>query len=238
MKISMSPKFAKRVALALFFTALVLTLVSFTAQLGLKPLTQFIIAKSSLTMQESRQLARSLVGMVNVDYEQNIPTWFSAFVLLLNSVLLAAIASTKKALGNKYVGHWWGLSVIFLMLSLDEVARIHDTVGWWLSPVFRTSGIFTYFWVVPWSVFVLFVTLTYLRFFFSLPKRVKWLFLSAGGLYVGGALGGEMVLGYMVSESDVADKWWRLEVITEEFLEMTGATVFFYALTGYCEDSH
>jgi hypothetical protein len=195
MKILMSPKFAKRLALALLLTALVLTLVSFTAQLGLKPLSQFIGARSSLDMPASRELARSVVGMVNVDYERNIPTWFSASVLLLNSVLLAAIASTKKALGDKYVAHWWALSVIFLLLSMDEVARIHDTVGWYLSPVFRTGGIFTYFWVIPWSVFVLLVLVTYLRFFFALPRRVKWLFLAAGGLYVGGALGGRWSSG-------------------------------------------
>jgi hypothetical protein len=43
----------------------------------------------------------------------------------------------------------------------------------------------------------------------------------------------------MVSEADSVDKGWRqLEAMTEEFLEMTGAIVFFYALTDYCEDSH
>ena len=79
---------------------------------------------------------------------------------------------------------------------------------------------------------MLLVLLTYLRFFFALPRRVKWLFAGAGSLYVGGALGGEMVLGYMISKGYVAaNRWWRPEVLTEEFLEMTGAIVFFYALT-------
>ena len=139
MKILMSPKFAKRLALALLLTTLVLTLVSFTAQLGLKTLSQFTGARSTLDMPASRELARSVVGMVNVDYEQNIPTWFSASVLLLNSVLLAAIASTKKALGDKYVAHWWALSVIPFVIHgrsgtyprygrLAPVARASD---WW-----------------------------------------------------------------------------------------------------------
>jgi hypothetical protein len=232
MRILMSAKFARRVALALFLTTVVLSVISFTAPLGLKPLVQFIGAISSLDMAASRELARRVVGIVNVDYEQNIPTWFSASVLLLNAVLLAAISSTKRALGDKYVAHWWGLSVIFLILSLDEIVGIHDKVSILLSPMLGTSGVFTYFWVIPWSVFVLLVLLAYVRFFFALSTRVKWLFLAAGGLYVGGALGGEMVLGHMVSmEDDVDERWWRLEAMAEEFLEMTGAIVFFYALT-------
>jgi hypothetical protein len=228
----MSAKFARRVVLALFLTAVVLSVVSFTAQLGLKPLSQFIGARSSLDMPAAREIAGSVVGIMNVDYEQNIPTWFSASVLLLNSVLLAAISSTKKALGDKYVAHWWGLSVIFLMLSIDEIAGFHDRVNSLLSPLLGTGGIFTYFWVIPWSVFVLLVLLTYLRFFFALPRRVRWLFLAAGGLYVGGALGGEMAHGYVFGEGEDVD-WglWLLEVMIEEFLEMTGAIVFFYALT-------
>ncbi len=43
----------------------------------------------------------------------------------------------------------------------------------------------------------------------------------------------------MVSETDgMARLWFLFEETTEEFLEMTSAIVFFYALTGYCEDSH
>ena len=64
-------------------------------------------------------------------------------------------------------------------------------------------------------------------------------FSALGVLYVGGALGLEMVVGYMgmVSETDgIARIWFLLEETTEEFLEMTGAIVFFYALTGYCEE--
>jgi hypothetical protein len=247
MKILMSPKFAKRLALALVLTALVLTIVSLTAELGLKPLSQFVGARSSLNMQESRELAKGVVGIVNVNAEQNIPTWFSASVLLLNSILLAAIASTKKALGDKYVTHWWGLAVIFLILSLDEIAGVHDRVNVLLTPMFGTRGVFTYFWVIPWSAFVVLVLLAYLRFFFALSRKVKWLFLAAGGLYIGGALGGDMVMGQLISmEGGLEERWWlgleerwvRLVVLAEEFLEMTGAIVFFYALTGYCEDSH
>jgi len=232
----MSPKFARNVALAIFLTALVLTLASFSVRLGITPLSHLIDARSSLDMPAARELAREVSGIVRVNQEMNITTWFSASVLLLNSVLLASISSTKKALGDKYAAHWWGLSAIFLTLSLDEAVGIHDRVNYLLSPMTGTSGIFTHFWVIPWSVFVLLFLLAYLKFFFALPTRIKWLFLGAGGLYVGGALGMEMILGYMASEG-VAERWVRLEVLTEEFLEMTGAIVFLYALMGYCEDS-
>lgn len=236
MKILMSPKFAKRLTLALLLTALILTLVSFIAPLSLERLSQLIRAISSFSMTASQDIARHVVELVHVDHEQSIATWFSAAVLLLNSVLLAAISSTKAAVGDKYVAYWLGLSVIFLILSVDEVAGFHDRASILLWPVFRTSGIFAFFWVIPGSVLVLLFVLAYLRFFFALPRRVKWLFLAAGGLYVGGALGVEMVGGYMHSEG-ADERWKQLAALAEEFLEMTGASVFFYALTGYCEDS-
>jgi hypothetical protein len=66
MRILISPKFARKVALALFLTALVLTLLSFSAQLGLEPLSQLISARSTLNMQASRELAGALVELVNV----------------------------------------------------------------------------------------------------------------------------------------------------------------------------
>jgi hypothetical protein len=221
MRILISPTFAKRAALVMFLTALVLSLVSFAV---------------SLSMPDPQELAKRVVKIVHVDYERNIPTWFSASVLLLSSVLLAAISSTKRAAGDKYVARWWGLSAIFLILSLDETAGIHDRVNPLLTPVLLTSGSLKFFWVIPWSFFVLLFLLVYLRFFFALPRRVKWLFLGAGGLYVGGALGMEIVGWYMASEG--VDKYWRqFETLTEESLEMMGAIVFFYALTGYLEAS-
>jgi hypothetical protein len=228
MRILLSPKFAKKVALAMFITALGLALVSFIAVLGLVPLSQLT----------SPDFARAVVGTVSVNAEQNIPTWFSASVLLLNSVLLAAISSVKRAAGEKYVAHWKALSVTFLILSMDEIVGVHDRTNSLLSSVLLTGGIFTYSWVIPWSAFVLFFLLAYLRFFRALPKRSKWLFFAAGTLYVGGALGLEMVVGYMISTADGrAQISFRFEQTIEELLEMTGAIVFFYALTGYCEGS-
>ncbi len=58
-----------------------------------------------------------------------------------------------------------GVSAIFLMLSLDEVAGFHDRVSPLLSPVLGTSGIFTYVWVIPGVAFVVLFLVVYLRFF-------------------------------------------------------------------------
>jgi hypothetical protein len=229
MRIFMSPKFRKKAASALFLTALGLCLISFgVTALGFEALSQLT----------SRAFSNKVVETVNVNFEQNLPTWFSASVLLLNSVLLAAISSMKRAVGDKYVLHWRGLAVIFLILSMDEIVGVHNKSAKLLPSVLHTGGIFYYAWVIPGSVFVFFFLLAYLRFFRALPTRAKWLFFAAGGLYVRGVLGLEMFLGYLVSTEDGrAQLLFRVQETVEEFLEMTGAIVFFYALTGYCEGS-
>jgi hypothetical protein len=66
---------------------------------------------------------------LNLATDSSIPTWYASLALLLCSILLAAIAATKKRLGERYARHWGVLSGIFLILSIDEVAAIHETVG-------------------------------------------------------------------------------------------------------------
>jgi hypothetical protein len=73
-----------------------------------------------------------------------------------------------------------------LILSVDEVARIHETLGGVSASLansvgFTPSGFIYYFWVVPGAIFVLVVLLAYARFLLHLPKSALILFLVAGG---------------------------------------------------------
>jgi hypothetical protein len=231
----MSPKFVKQATLGMFLAALFLAFVSLSWQLSLDAL-------SRLT---SQPIAEELVDLMNVNEEANIPTWFSSSVLLLDSILLVVIYSAERTVGSRYATHWGALSVIFLLLSLDETAQVHDRTGKLLSPALHTGGFLTYAWVIPAAAFVFLFVLAYLRFFLALPtRRIKSLFFFSGLLYVGGALGMEMVVGYLMSvvqsapgtaiqEFLTADNGvvFRLEETIEEFMEMSGAILFFYTLT-------
>ena len=177
---------------------------------------------------------QAFVWLVDLDRERNIPTLFSAGMLALCSALLAKIALDKKRAGASYVVHWTALSAVFLLLALEEVAGVHETAGSRLASSLHLDarGIFHFFWVVPGAAAVLVFVLAYLRFLASLPLRTRQLFLIAGALYVGGALGMEM-LGGRHMDLRGFDMTYVTLVTVEELLEMLGAVVFIGALISY-----
>ena len=59
------------------------------------------------------------------------------------------------------------------------------------------------------------------------------LFLLAGGLYIGGALGMEMIGGYYTDFYGKNNLTYALITCLEEVLEMTGIVVFIHGLLDY-----
>ncbi|MBV1854747.1 hypothetical protein [Catellatospora tritici] len=171
---------------------------------------------------------------VNVDKEKNLPTWFSSGMLALCGLILWQVAGTVKAAGERYARHWRMLSVIFLFLSLDEITQLHE-----LS---RKIGIITaakeayLSWIVVAAPFVLVFALSYLKFLFHLPRRIRLLVTGGAVLFVSGAVGLEIVgafIGRKVSD-DTGPGWAYLQYLmaasAEELFEMLGVVVFMYAI--------
>ena len=162
--------------------------------------------------------------------EGNAPAWFSSLMLLLCAILLASIAAAKLRSGAPFSWSWTGLAVIFLALSIDEAVSIHETVSnllWWAWP---TRGIFRFAWVIPGLAFVIGIGLIYFRFLVTLPTETRRLFVIAAVLYVGGALGGEMVEGYFFDYYGATSLLRIGAYHVEEALEMAGIVVFIRAL--------
>ena len=137
-----------------------------------------------------------VAGFFYLPHEANLPTWYASSTLLLSAFLLAIIAFAKKKEGTPFVIHWTALSFIFLCLSFDEAFEVHER---WIKPLrayFNASGFFDSAWVIPGIAFVLIFALVYLRFLMGLPVKFRRLFLIAGALFVGGAIGVEMVGEY------------------------------------------
>jgi hypothetical protein len=196
--------------------------------------------------------------LFDVGDERSIPTWFNTMELMLCSALLAVVAFAKRRRGEGYGSHWGVLSVIFLYLSLDEVATIHETLGAELERLldnatgFVPGGAISFFWVVPYAAFAVTVALAYARFLVDLPRGTRRWFLFAGALYLLGALGLEMLSAEVVSASGrIADFFGTelglsrhsasavptilkgLQTSVEEMFEMLGLAAFVYALLGY-----
>jgi hypothetical protein len=181
------------------------------------------------------------VKLFDLNREGTIPSWYSSITLLLCAFLLANITSLKKH--SPYRTHWKALSFIFLYLSVDEAAELHERWNYLMKPFVQlikpfvqSSELLYAPWVVPGAIFVAIILISYVKFLNRLPKQIKWLFLIAGTVYVTGAVGMELVENYLLGNSGgVETFFYQMIVVIEEFYEMFGIIIFIYALLSYLE---
>ena len=206
--------------------ALVLALVIFF-------LTLAYVATQSVKYLAGHDVQLGLLRLFNLNGENNIPAWYASSTLLLCSILLAAIGLVKKQMGLPYARHWLVLAAIFLYLSLDEAASIHEMANRPLHYAFNTTGYFYYAWVIAGGLFALVVLLAYLPFLATLPVRTRYLFLISGAFYVGGALGMEVIGNYWYLHGQGETLTYSMLGGVEEGLEMIGVASFIYSLLSY-----
>lgn len=222
-----SQEMAKKVFRALLLMILCLVLVSPFARLA-SPLPEPVNEFFSVLNKGGKSPIPSLLDL---DAEKSISTWFSSSMLLFCSILLTAIAYFSQQ-NARYARHWKILAVIFLFMSLDEATSLHGLMTQVLSSL-DLGGIFFYAWVIPGAAFVLVFALAYLKFFLHLPSKSRRLFAVAGILYVGGALGMEMISGYQADLYGRNTPMYVAMTTIEETSEMLGASVFAYTLMSY-----
>lgn len=185
---------------------------------------------SLVRLAEHDYVMDRVVWVLNFDQELNIPSAFSFALLICCSALLACIAYSSSLKKLNFTLHWWILSAIFCFLAFDEAFSIHEAIGDLIESRQSTSGALKYVWVVPYGVLALLVLSTYVKFLIHLPVIHRVLFIVAGGLYVGGALGMELLEGAIVDTCPDYCLPLLVMVTLEELMEMTGAALFIYAL--------
>ncbi|MFQ5696899.1 MAG: hypothetical protein ACE5IL_01285 [Myxococcota bacterium] len=151
-------------------------------------------------------------SLFDVDEEQSFPTWFSSVLLAIAGVLLLASARVAESRHDRFSSHWYGLAFGFALLSIDEVAGLHET----LNALTDAS------WTGPAALGVGVVGLVYLPFLCALPSRTRWALMAAGMVYLGGALGVERLSDFWVDAYDMDNLGYQVWTAAEEGLEMIG----------------
>lgn len=113
--------------------------------------------------------------LFNFNAEMNIPTFFATTLLLISSILLFIISISQKGIIS-YNFHWKVLAIIFLYLSIDEFVTLHEHIIRPLQKLLNTSGVLYFAWIIPYSIFLLFLLITYYNFLKNLPKTTMYLF--------------------------------------------------------------
>lgn len=173
-----------------------------------------------------------LVELFNFDSEKNIPTLYSSIALIIASILLLSIAFINKKYKSTYIP-WFGLSLIFLFLSIDEISSIHEGLVLPTREALKTTGIFYFAWIIPYGIALVIFIIAYSRFLFKLPKNIMILFLVSGAIFVFGAIGFEMLGGKQVELYGRDNIIYALFYTCEESLEMIGVAIFIYTLLTY-----
>jgi len=169
----------------------------------------------------------------NVDYERNLPTFYSFLALLFSSLLVGVIAYAKNLDSCRYKYHWKILSFIFFYISIDEAGQLHEKLIDPMRSLLNASGFLYFTWIVPFGFLVAIFLLSYSKFVFHLPVATRKLFVAACALYIGGALGVEMLAGYLASTTGQENVSYVIIVTVEELLEMLGIVVFIHGLISY-----
>tara|TARA_R110002095_G_scaffold127358_1_gene110417 strand:- start:2179 stop:2844 length:666 start_codon:yes stop_codon:yes gene_type:complete len=174
-----------------------------------------------------------IIPLLYVDYEANLPTWYSSVALLIASFVLFLIALSKRSTADKFTFHWFFLSGLFFLLSVDEVATIHECAIEPMRKLIDAQGVLHYAWVIPGGVFVMVIGLIMLRFLIALPARTRNLFLTAGIVFVGGAIGVEMISALHAYSHGEKNLLYSLIITFEEAMEMLGVIILIHASLEY-----
>lgn len=166
-----------------------------------------------------------LRDLFDVDEEENFPTYYSAFALLIAAGLLYAIALRKASEQDRFTRHWFGLTLGFLAMSVDEVAGMHEAL----------NTITDFPWTLPAAFAVLVVAILYLKFLLHLPLPTRIGFLLSGMLFAGGAIGVEHATDWYLENHSMDTLGYNLLTALEEGLEMLGVILFINSLLGYMD---
>ena len=189
-----------------------LSLVAFTLLLVHSVITVYHYQIEELEWIPWRQL-------FDVDEENNLPTWFSGFLLGVTSFWVWVTAEAKHHASDRWWIHWKALALGFFVLSIDEIAGLHES--------FNTVTDAT--WAIPGGILALLVGLTFFSFLWSLPPATRNAFFLGGCIFIGGAVGVEIIGEPMDSDTMI----YNLTTVVEEGMEMAGVLLFLMALLQY-----
>ena len=201
-------------------------------------LTALVIALPVAAHLAGRDVGSATFRILDFRQEANIPTLFSTALLALAAGLLFLVGRGAWSQDRGLAVRWYGLTLIFVYLSVDEAAMVHEALNH-VPLRFGSSLALPFLDRFPWVWFyglaAAAIGLFYLPFLRRLPLRTALIFTIAGCIYLGGALGLETFGAYQIDFHGVSRESlaYVLRGVAEEFCEMSGVLLFLWGLLGY-----
>lgn len=142
----------------------------------------------------------SLTNVLNFGEESSIPTVASTAGLLAAALAAWLITADARAARTRLAWSWSFVAACLTFLAFDEGAALHDRLTFPVQRYFDLQGVFYLGWVLPYLVLVLVVAALCLPLAAQLPWPTLRRLAGAGALFVGAALGLEMVEALVISD--------------------------------------
>ena len=117
------------------------------------------------------------------------------------------------------MGRWYLLSVGSLLLSIDEIAGIHET----LNSIDMMGDMS---WTIPGAIVAGLAGFYFVPFLLKLPRPLAIRFVLAGAVYLGGALGVEVLTDPYLENDELNTLAYNLWTALEESMEIAGVLIF------------
>jgi hypothetical protein len=178
------------------------------------------------------------VSVFNLGYERTLANFFSATMLVFTAMASALVALRHRSQHKPLWLAWLFVTIMIGWLAIDEGAMLHDRLARIVQETLQTSGVFYVGWTLPYLLLVIAVAFVGLPLLRALPRRTRWRMIVAAALYVGAALGMEMIEGALLHGSvpegtplrsalddyPMPPGYWELVTI-EEVLEMVAVAL-------------
>jgi hypothetical protein len=168
-----------------------------------------------------------------INNEGNIATFWNTLLLIITSALAFLLASAKFSQKDKYRFEWLLLGLVFLYLSIDESAIIHEKFSALLKNLPDINGWAHYKWLYAGAAAVIVLMVMFIRFYLHLDLRNKILFPFSMVLYLAGAFGGELFSGHYAQGHGTRNITYMLMTHGEELGEHIGIIMMIFTLLTY-----
>ncbi|MFY0637813.1 hypothetical protein [Maricaulis maris] len=175
-----------------------------------------------------------IVTLLHFDREQNLPTLFSVLLLLGASGLAVRQASIQPDQTVLRTG-WYTVATVLALMAIDEFVSVHERVDAAMRYYLGTDVLPYAAWPIPYVLGLAALGAILWRWFVALGLWRALALMTAGAIYLGGAVGMEFIAGEYLTRLDphhagVTDLTRDLLATLEETLEMIGLILLIQTL--------
>jgi len=172
-----------------------------------------------------------ITQLVNLGWEGNLSTWYSSFLFIIAAFFSYQCA---EASGRDFnLKHFWKIAAfVFLFMSCDETAQLHEKFGFFINNHLIHSKTFAF---SPWPIFlgpfiiIFFIFFIWqIRIHFKSSKKAIFFLIAGIFIFLLSAVIFELTINFLVPGKQ---SWiWKIENLFEESGEMFAVIIIINGL--------